>query len=316
LKATIAICTFNGAARITEVLSALGQQTLNRSEWEILIIDNASSDGTGEVVTRFISGESGLNGRVVREERPGLSFARAKAAREAFGEIVCFLDDDNIPAPDFAECVVRAFANRPSVGAMGGKVLAVWETPPSPLALAVQNFALAICDSGEKPFRYQPEVGPVGAGLCIRSKVLQAIYAHDDAGVLRVGHRGKSVGGGDDLAIGLLTWRLGYECWYEPSLVIQHKLPPRRMEKEYLLKLYEAIGRGQAEVRKLYDWKARTPLNFLIGLKDFCRWQLGKWCGPSAQLRRQWPEIAGDLHDLSQQLLWGRSLQALSSLWP
>jgi hypothetical protein len=88
------------------------------------------------------------------------------------------------------------------------------------------------------------------------------------------------------------------------------------MEKQYLLQLYEGIGRGQAAVRTCYDWKARSPLLFLIGLKDLCRWHLGQLCGPPPELRKQHPGIAFDIHELNQRLIWGRSKQALRSFWP
>jgi glycosyltransferase involved in cell wall biosynthesis len=315
LEATVAICAYNAAGRIEFVIRALATQDMPPAGWEVLIVDNASADGTGELAGKLMKELLTCSIHVVREETPGLAFARKRAAREARGKVICFLDDDNLPERDFVRNAIRIFAVRPKTGAIGGKVLAAWDTPPSPLALAVQNFALAICDLGEKPIRHEMNIGPVGAGLCIRSELLRDIYANENSLRGAIGRTGKNAAGGDDLALGVLTWQLGYECWYEPSLVLQHKLPARRMEKDYLLKLYEGIGRGQAEVRQLYDWKARTPLNGLIGLKDFCRWQLDKWRGPSAELRQKHPEIADEVHDLGQRLVWGRASQAISAIW-
>jgi hypothetical protein len=73
--------------------------------------------------------------------------------------------------------------------------------------------------------------------------------------------------------------------------------------------------RGLDATCQCYDWKARSPLAWLIGLKDFCRWQFGQWRGPSPDLRHQHPAMAGDLHDLHQRLVWGRSIQALLPFW-
>jgi hypothetical protein len=95
---------------------------------------------------------------------------------------------------------------------------------------------------------------------------------------------------------------------------IEHVLPASRMDKNYLLRLYEGIGRGQAAVRKLYDWKARTPIAWLIGLKDYCRWQIGQRRGTTPELRRHYPALAGDLHDLHQSMTLGRARRALA--WP
>jgi glycosyltransferase involved in cell wall biosynthesis len=311
LRATVAICAYNAKGRIQHVLQALAAENAPADSWEVLIIDNASTDGTGQYSSDLACEILKCRTRVVLEKTPGLAFARQRAAREAQGAIICFLDDDNIPAPDFVACAIRAFDSRPAAGAIGGKIMAAWETPPTALALAVQSFALAICDLGDTPFKHEFNTGPVGAGLCIRSTILQAIYARKDAVTAAIGRKGKALGGGEDLAIGILTWQMGYECWYDPSLVIHHKLPTGRMEKEYLLRLYEGIGCGQAEVRRLYDRKARSPLVVLIGFKDYMRWVVGRWSGPGPEQRRRHPALAQDLHDLNQRLLWGRSVRAL-----
>jgi glycosyltransferase involved in cell wall biosynthesis len=314
LRSTVAICAYNARGRIHHVLQALAAQSAPADSWDVLIVDNASTDGTGQYSSDLAGEILKCRTRVVVEATPGQAFARQRAAREAQGEIICFLDDDNIPAPDFVACAILAFDSRPAAGAIGGKIMAAWETPPTALALAVQNFALAICDLGDTPFKHEFNNGPVGAGLCIRSPILKAIYARKDAATAAIGRKGKGLGGGDDLAIGILTWQMGYECWYDPSLVLEHRLPARRMDKDYLLKLYEGIGCGQAEVRRLHDWKARSPLGILIGAKDFARWMKGQWSGPGRELRQQHPAIARDLHELNQRMTLGRSRQALGRL--
>ena len=315
LVASVCICTYNGATKVGDVLAALAAQTQPTAMWEVLVIDNASTDGTGEVANRLITERFGGRGRVVREEKPGLSFARARAAHEARGEIICFLDDDNIPAPSFVSAAVHAFADRPRTGVVGGKVLPRWVAKPTPLAEAVAPFALAICNLGETAQRMDAAGGGiVGAGLCVRRNVLRDVFACSTLASTVTDRKGANLISSGDLAISVIARQLGWECWYVPTLQIEHILPANRMDKNYLLRLYEGIGRGQAAVRKCYDWKARSPLSWLIGLKDFCRWQLGQWRGPSPELRHQYPAIAGDLHDLHQRMTLGRACHALS--WP
>jgi glycosyltransferase involved in cell wall biosynthesis len=297
------------------VIEALASQTQPAETWKLLVVDNASTDGTGEVADRFIKEKLGGCGRVLREEQHGLSFARARAAREAQGEIICFLDDDNIPAPNFVAAAIQAFAERPRAGVIGGKVRPRWETKPTSLAEAVAPFALAICDLGEMAKRNDAMGGGiVGAGLCVRRTLLQEIFHATETASQVTDRTGSNLISGGDLAISVVARQMGWECWYVPTLQIEHILPASRMDKKYLLRLYEGIGRGQAATRKVYDWKVRTPLAWLIGLKDYCRWQLGQWRGPSPELRHEHPEIAADLHDLHQTMTFGRACQALS--WP
>src|SRR5882762_8201487 len=101
MQATISICTFNGSKRLPSLFQALGRQEVPGMDWEVLVVDNASNDGTGERALELVGRLPGCRGRVIREETLGLSFARRRAAVEAKGEIICFLDDDNIPDENF-----------------------------------------------------------------------------------------------------------------------------------------------------------------------------------------------------------------------
>jgi hypothetical protein len=179
----------------------------------------------------------------------------------------------------------------------------------------VADFALAICDRGDKTIAYDGiGDGPVGAGLCVRRDLLRQVYSERRFARTVVGGTAVGAGSGEDTAISVAIKRMNWEILYVPYLVIHHLIPASRMTKDYFMHYYERIGRGQANVRQLFDWKARTPFAWLIGLKDFCRWQLGQWRGPAPELRRRYPAIADDLHDLHQSTTFGRARQALS--WP
>src|SRR4051812_27689648 len=96
-RASVCLCTHNGAGRIGPVLEALAQQTAPRDAFEVLVIDNASTDDTAAFVERFLQEHFPATGRCVHEANPGVTFARRRAALEARGEFVCYLDDDNVP---------------------------------------------------------------------------------------------------------------------------------------------------------------------------------------------------------------------------
>ena len=312
--ASVCICTYNGAARIGMVIEALAAQIQPLDTWELLVIDNASTDATSEVAARLIKEKLGGRGRVVRDEKSGLSFARARAAQEAQGEIVCFLDDDNIPEPDFVRNAIQAFRGHPKAGMIGGKVTPRWECNPTPLALAVANFALAICDRGNIPFCYEGiATGPVGAGMCIRTRVLRELFSNNAFSQIP-DRKGNALGASGDTALVVLAHQAGWEVWYEPSLQIAHLIPARRMQKDYLLRLYDGFGRSNIHVRALSDYKARIKLlRVAIGLKDFGRWISRKLTGPSKQLRQQHPDVVDDLHELQQRMTLSRALEAI---WP
>lgn len=315
LDATVAICTHNGGSRIGEVLRSLALQETGSLRWEVLVVDNGSTDNTAAVCQELArSFPSPL--RVVHEAQLGLSFARQRAAEEARGDIICFLDDDNPAEPDYVANAVHFFATNPKAGSIGGKVLPLWETPPTPLAETVSEFALAICDRGDAAFRYEGLTsGPVGAGMCVRRQLLRQIYRNNQLAEAVTGRKGGSLASGEDTALAIRVKQLGFECWYVPAMRIGHMIPGTRMEFDYLLRLHEGIGRGQASVRSLYDWKARNSLlSALIGAKDLFRWALGKWRGPNQDRPGCDPRLAVQVHELKQRQLWGRATQAISRL--
>jgi glycosyltransferase involved in cell wall biosynthesis len=312
LQATVVICTYNGVSRLPSVLKALAQQDCSPSDWEILVVDS-SSDDSKVVVEAECARLFGARARVVTEKRLGLSFARERAAQEAQGKIICFLDDDNIPEPDFVAQAIRAFQEHPRAGCLGGKVVPKWETPPTPLAEAVADFALAICNRGDKAFAYEGICsGPVGAGLCARRDLLRRVYAEPHFARSVVGGTAVKAGGGEDTAISVAMKMMHWETWYVPSLVLHHQIPASRMTREYFMRLYAQMGRGDPPLRRLHDWKARIRvLEILIGLKDLARWVRGQICGASKGLKQSCPEVAKDVHRLNQRMILSRALQAI-----
>lgn len=321
-RASVCICTYNGVGRLRSVLEALAAQTAPRDAFEIVVIDNASTDETAAMVNAFFAEHLPQTGRCVHEPVPGLLFARRRAALEAKGEIVCFLDDDNVAAPDFVAQALAAFERYPRAASIGGKVIADWQSPPSPLVEAVAPYALAIVDLGEEPFAFEwIAQGPVGAGSCYRREVL--LQCLEDLGLCRHlrARAGSSLVSGDDMALAVRCAQLGWERRYEPSLRVWHQLPAARMTPAYLCRLYEGIGRGQASVRRLFAGRGKSrAIGLAVGVKDFLLWLHGailgpnrrKWLTPLANVAAEQPALRGELHALEQELLRGRFTDAFA----
>lgn len=311
---SVCICTYNGAERIGYVLEALGRQTDQSDRWDILVVDNASGDATCEVVRRGIEAHLSRRARLVREEHPGVMYARRKAAQEARGPVIAFLDDDNVPAPDYLERLLAVWPLYPRAAVMGGKVKPQWIGTPTPLGEAVAPFALALCDRGDEPFAYQDVTGgPAGAGMVVSRDLMRQIFREEDLAGAVTGRTGTGLTGGEDTAIVIRAHQLGFECRYEPSLVLFHRIPASRTSPDYLLRLYEGIGRGQASMRRLYDPRMKsTALAVLIALKEGLRWLSGYVRGPGATVRREYGERARDVHRLQRRQTYGRFRQGLS----
>lgn len=117
---SLIICTRNRAPLLGPCLESLTQIS-TRVPWELVIVDNGSTDDTWAVLSDFAPLPR-VKFKLVREPHPGLAHARNTGIRAATGEILCFTDDDCYPRPDLIDCVLKVFREN-DIGFMGGQVL-------------------------------------------------------------------------------------------------------------------------------------------------------------------------------------------------
>lgn len=120
-RVSIVVATYNGGATLAECLDSLGR--LNYPNYEVVVIDDGSTDDTAEILARY------PNVRVHRQENKGLSEARNMGIRLATGEIVAFTDSDCVADPDWAYFLVQTMQSQPCAG-VGGPNLTPWEERP------------------------------------------------------------------------------------------------------------------------------------------------------------------------------------------
>ena len=258
-EVTIAICTHSNAAMLEGVLARLAAQRVPEgTRWELLVVDNASTDRTPEVLATAAASGAFRELRAVQEPRLGLSTARRTALAAASSDLVAFVDDDCHLDPDWVARTVQFAATHPRAGAFGGQVELEWLAPPTPLALACA-WALAQQDHGPAPVRVHQEGGGslVGAGLVLRRRAIED-SGWIDAGRMP-GRVGKVLSAGDDAEISLRIRAAGWELWYEPAMRMKHLMPPGRMHPTYLARLHRGTGRTAPHIAILAGQHRRGP---------------------------------------------------------
>ncbi len=155
---TVAIPTYNSAARISQVLEALRHQVnLEKIRWEIIIIDNNSRDNTAQVIKDYQQNwQQNYPLEYYFEERQGPAFARERGIKEAKGIYVACLDDDNIPAPDWVAAAYEFGNKHPQAGAFSGQIHGEFEVEPPDNFRQISAF-LAIREHGSKPLLFDPD---------------------------------------------------------------------------------------------------------------------------------------------------------------
>lgn len=257
---SVVICTYNGVTKLPELLESLRwQQHTEKIRWEIVIVNNNSDDGTAELIERYQQtwdDSAPLNSCF--EPRQGLAFARRTGVREARGELIGFLDDDNRPARDWVAAAYNFGKEHPRAGAYGSKILGDYETEPP------ENFApiacfLGVIDRSPDPFRYDllPRwLFPAGAGMVVRRRAWQECVPDS---FLLTGVSGSSLAGkGEDIETLSYLRRQGWEIWHNPPMIISHHIPAYRLEKEYLLRLFRGVGFSRYPTRLL---QCRTAID-------------------------------------------------------
>ncbi|MFB8791695.1 MAG: hormogonium polysaccharide biosynthesis glycosyltransferase HpsE [Potamolinea sp.] len=250
---TIAIPTYNGEKRLPEVLDRLlicCQDTKQPFSWEILVIDNNSTDNTAKVVQAYqAKWPRQYPLKYYIELQQGAAFARHRAFVEASGTLIGFLDDDNIPAIDWVKAAYEFAQEHPKAGAYGSQIYGVFEATPPENFQRIAPF-LAITQRGSEPLRYEPQkkVLPPSAGLIVRK---QAWLESVPSKLILTGRTTKSMVTSEDLEMLSYIQAKGWEIWYNPAMQIEHKIPRWRLEREYLIPFFRGIGLSRYVTRML-----------------------------------------------------------------
>lgn len=268
---TIAIPTYNGESRLPKVLERLRCQTAVEDfnedfNWEILVVDNNSTDGTAKLIQEYQAWDNNIALRYCFEPEQGLAFARQRAIKEANGEFVGFLDDDNLPAPNWVSEAYKFGKKHPSAGAYASQIHGLFEVEP-PEHLKQIIFYLAITERGSEPLLYEPRKKgvPPGAGLVVRRNVWNECVPQR---LFLTGRVGSSMLAGEDAEALLYIHQAGWEIWYNPAMEIQHIIPSWRLEKNYLISLMRGIGLGRYHLRMLLLETWQRPFAFLLYLPN------------------------------------------------
>ena len=236
---SVILCTHNPRRDyLRRTLDSLRTQTLPPERWEFLLVDNASKARLAD--DWDLAWHPGA--RHVREEELGLIPARLRGIREARGELLVFVDDDNVVSPHYLEKAEQLLADHPFLGAFGsGALEPEFEvTPDRDLVphlglLALRTVPAPLWSNHIKDFACVPW----GAGLCVTSRVADAfgrlVSKLNATAVL--GPRGPRLFRGDDDLVSWASAGIGLGFGIFPELHIKHLISAERVKREYLVQL-------------------------------------------------------------------------------
>lgn len=251
---SVVVCTYNGSKTIKKTLNSLNNQSLSKKKYEIIVIDNASSDSTPEIVKKFTKKYS--NFHYVPEPKQGLSQARNRGLKESKGKYIAFIDDDAIASKDWLKNIIKAF-KKYDYDAIAGDIEAVWpKNKPKWLNEILQGY-WAVHNYGRKPKELNyPQEYPCGVNMAFKKTILGKVGGFS----LSLGRTGESLLSREETELCYRIEKNEGKIGYAPGLSVKHIISPKKMSIKWLFR--RACWEGKSEaIMETMHFKKKKILN-------------------------------------------------------
>ena len=237
---TIIICTYNREKYIRPLLESLAANTLDKAQYEIVLVDNNCTDNTQTVCKQFAADHTDVAFRYVVEPEQGLSAAKNKGLQEAGGDIVVYIDDDALVDTHYLKDYADWFAAHPETMAAGGPILPMYEAGEEPTWMTPYTKALltAWMDYGDKVREYPKGRYPGGGNSAFRKEVFERVGLYNTA----LGRKGGNLMASEEKDIFAKMHKLGMQVLYLPWPVLHHSIPPHKLQQDYFDRLTLQMG--------------------------------------------------------------------------
>src|SRR6185503_12175615 len=229
---SVVITTYNRCDMLAEAIESVLQQQHGDIKYEVIVVDNNSTDRTREVIEGFMARNVNLS--CAFEPRQGVPHARNAGIAHARAPIIAFFDHDIRVSSNWIANIKRAFAEHPEIDFLGGKILPRWKTAPPPWLTRDHWWPLALLDYGDVPV-YVTADNPLclpTANASFRREVFD-----------RVGLFAPDFSRGEDHELLLRLWQDGRRGLYDPSVVVVAEVQPERLQERYHLRWNATTGR-------------------------------------------------------------------------
>ena len=271
---SIIICSYNRASYISDALTSLYVQSSGLDNFEVIIVDNNSTDNTKEVYAQWRQTNTNGQFTFISETKQGASFARNTGAAIAKGEWVCFMDDDAVATPNYVENILKHIHHQPEVVGFGGRIIPKY-IPSEPkwmsyyVSSLVGNFDYASTACAFENGKY-----PLESNMILKKSVYIQIGGFNVnlpgvVGTLRIGGEGK------ELFYKIIA--LGHTIYYDPSICVHHVVEVKKLTSEYLYRVASGIGRGEktrtlnisigAYLMKILEYLLKLGAGIILGIK-------------------------------------------------
>ena len=241
---TLLVCTYNRAGDLRELLETAVEQETDGFTFEVLVVDNNSTDDTRSVVESFIA-KGHDNIHYLFEGKQGKSHALNAGLAAMQGWAYVITDDDFILPKNWVKGIVEGFRKNPDVSFVSGKVLPRWQAEPPAWLTQKHWSAIAMADYGDESF-----LTDESNQICLLACAFKLSDVEDVGGYhWDLGPQKGRTGATEDLDLLLRLWKSGRKGLYLPGVHFYHKATADRLTKEYHRRWHRDHGRSYAVMR-------------------------------------------------------------------
>jgi len=297
---SIIIPTRNRTQYLRGALESIQEQRFALGGYEIIVVDNGSTDDTRQVVGAL--NKSGTKEiRYVYDDRPGLHIGRHRGAEVAQGGILLYGDDDIVASPDWVAEIARCYQDS-RVGVVGGKIVPCWEAEPLPWVEAFRDY-LSLLDVGEGIQQLHTANDMCGCNLSVRRDVLFEVGGFNPDAMPQefIKYRGD----GETALMNKVLWS-GYRLVYNGRAIVEHVISPDRLTMDYFKRraFNQGISNSFTDVRAAHGLDLRDAvrpkgvLSYAYRYVRACKRCIKRclfWKVPSTNAQK-YKEISEELH--------------------
>ncbi|MDO9000942.1 MAG: glycosyltransferase [Bacteroidota bacterium] len=237
---SVIICCYNSADRIIKTLNHLSNQDIPEGmSWEVLIIDNNSSDNTAKIAKSEWDKYGNVPEiRIINESKQGLNYARETGVENSKFSFVLFCDDDNWLNQDYIKHSFEILNSDKEIGAVGGySIPASNDDLPLWFSTYQDWYAVGAQNLTEGDITFKKYLW--GAGLCLKKEIFE-IAKTNKFQIFLSDRKGSSLSSGGDSELSYWVLLCGYTLWYSEKLQFKHFVPKERLSKDYVIRLKKA----------------------------------------------------------------------------
>lgn len=271
---SVILCTYNRDKYIYNVLKSVAANDLPHSDYEIVLVNNNSTDNTAAECQRFQADYPNLRFHYVVEAEQGLSHARNRGIKESHGDLLVYVDDDATVNDRYLSTYAEFFGRCPKAVAAGGPILPVYETSePDWMSHYTRQLITGRLYLGDKERPFGHGAFPGGGNACYRRSVFDTVGLFN----VELGRKGNSLIGAEEKDLFDKMTTKGMSFYYLPTAILYHIIPPHKLTPDHFQRL--TYGIGISERYRTLQISKKKYYNRL--LKEGYKWcgTVALWCG-------------------------------------